>query len=116
MTPKFGFCFRPATDRSNGSGNLHLWVGNRSSTRTIPTPYDVEYREWSAVDGRLLVSESPDHRRPILNRYAESMERDIRLMERTIRELSCDSRECDIATIIDAFCDHRQKDDMRSAS
>ncbi len=116
MTPKFGFCFRPATDRSNGSGNLHLWVGNRSSTRTIPTPYDVEYWEWSAVDGRLLVSESPDHRRPLLSLYAESMEQDLRLVEHTIRELESSNRDYSVSDVVNAFQDDIKKREIRAVS
>ncbi len=107
MTPQFGFCFRPALNRSCCSGRLHLWVGDRSSTRTITTPYDVDYEEWDAVEGRLVMSRSDDHRCSQLHCYAESMEQDLRLMEQTIRMLKNGNRNCDVATVVNTF--RRQK-------
>ncbi len=87
MTPEFGFCFRPVHGRGDCSGRLHLWVRYRNATRVIPTLYDVRHDEWNPVEGRLLVSECADHRRPLLCRYSESMAKDLVNMATLIAEL-----------------------------
>ena len=102
MTLEYGFCFRPVCGRGDCSGPLHLWIGNRVAICLIPTAYDVSHEEWDAVGGRLLLSESDDHRRQLLSRYAESMERDLRLVERTIRELESSCRSVTVAAVVDA--------------
>ena len=102
MTLEYGFCFRPVCGRGDCSGTLHLWIGNRVAICLIPTDYDISHEEWDAVGGRLLLSESPDHRRPQLSRYAECMERDLRLVERIVRELSR-RRNATVGAVVDAF-------------
>ncbi len=102
MTLGYGFCFRPERGRGDCSGPLHLWIGNRVAICLIPTDYDISHEEWDAVGGRLLLTESADHRRPQLSRYAESMERDLRLVERIVRELSR-RRNATVGAVVDAF-------------
>ncbi len=108
MTLEYGFCFRPVHGRGDCSGPLHLWIGNRVAICLIPTAYDVSHEEWDAVGGRLLLSESADHRRPLLSRYAEGMERDLRLVEHTIRELEGNRRSVTVAAVVDA-CRHKMQ-------
>ena len=86
MSPKFGFCFRPALGRGDYPGQVLLWVCHRGATCFVAR-YDIHPGEWDALSGSIVPPADDERRARQLSRYTNGMKRDLRRMNALLRRL-----------------------------
>jgi hypothetical protein len=87
----------------NTSGVLHVWIEHGGEVQFIPTTYDVRPEEWDSINATFILSDYSTGRRKRLAVYARSMDRNMRLLNRIIDDMSRSGVRFTVDEIADAF-------------
>jgi hypothetical protein len=103
----YGYCFRPAPDRSDCSGKLYLWIADRGGEiRLMQTPYDVRHEEWDPVTGSIVFTSSEPKRLQILLNQANCMLEEQRIIKDIVHRSESLDKQCRATKIAAELNEH----------